>query len=105
MEGYNQNEVEHIETEELIYNFKNDFEETKKLLEDKISESKERNVVVNLAIEGFNNKLEELQKIIDNMKHVIIEKDISIKNLQKTIQLQAKTHKEELFIRDVSLFF
>jgi len=37
-------------------------------------------------VDFYNNKLEELQ-------NVIIEKDISIKKLQKT----AKTHKEELF--------
>ncbi len=93
---------DHFETEELVSNFKLDYEDTKKMLEEKLAESKEAENNHRIAIEGFNEKLEELQKIIDNLKHIIIEKDITIKKLQRKLDLQQKSSKEELFIRDVS---
>jgi len=66
------------------------------LIESKEAENQYKN-----SIERFNSKFEELQNIIDNMKHIIIEKDITIKKFQKRIETQTKSTKEEAFLKEV----
>jgi len=100
-----QEQIEHFETQELVNNFKQEYEDTIKLLEEKIIESKTVKQNHAIAMELFNSKLEELQKIIDNMKHVIIEKDIIIKKLQKKLDFQAKSEKDDNFKKDVYIFW
>jgi len=100
-----QDQIEHFETQELVNNFKQEYEDIKKVLEEQIIESKTVKQNHASAIELFNSKLEELQKIIANMKHVIIEKDIIIKKLQKKLDFQAKTEKEVNFNKDVYIFW
>lgn len=94
---------EHIETEELILHFKQDYEETRKMLEDKMIESRQAEENHKLVLDSFNTKLEELQKVIDSLKHIITEKDIQIKKLQKKLETQEKASKEELFVRDEAI--
>jgi len=94
---------EHLATEELVFDFKKDYEETRRMLEEKFKESKEDEEIHKEAIRGFNLKLGELQKIIDNLKNIIIAKENKVKKLKEKMNIQSKVNKEEIFIREETI--
>jgi len=101
--SYEKDEIEHLGTEELVFSFKQDYEETKKILSEKLIEYKEKENNYDKAIEVFNSKLEELQSVIDNLKTIVIDKENKIIKLKEKINKRTNYFKEEIYIKDVNL--